>query len=220
MLGWPFSFLPITNSMLFASLFILFFIFLPAATVQSLGYIYAISFALTLYTVTFLVVPWTIALCFASQINNTYVIEHSRLLKVLGIRGLAIYPVVFVEANALTEKGNVTVILNHESIHLAQQKESLVLPFYIMYMFEESIRAVVLGNGYEDGYLQISFEKEAYMNERKKTYLQKRIPFVWFNYMFTRNHNQHWGSVVKYEKLKYVEGRVGYTSGRDFSQPN
>ena len=93
----------------------------------------------------------------------------------------------FVEARALTAKSNPTVLLRHESIHIAQQWECGVLPFYLLYMVEESCRALLLGQGYSRAYFAIGFEREAYAHERKAaTYLSSRRRCAWTRYLFDR----------------------------------
>ena len=49
----------------------------------------------------------------------------------------------------------------HEKIHIAQQKEMLVIPFYLWYFIEWLVRLFKKGNAYQN----ISFEREAYVNE-------------------------------------------------------
>ena len=57
-----------------------------------------------------------------------------------------------------------TIILNHEKIHTKQQIELLFIGFFIVYFFEWIFK----------GYRNISFEKEAYENQRDLDYLKKR----------------------------------------------
>ena len=165
--------------MLFASLFV--FTFIVAPHILSLS----LSTVLSLYTFVFLFIPFFIGYVFGVNINGVRVVEHSKLMKVLSIRGLAIYPVVFVEGDALTKKGNSTVILRHERIHLEQQREMFILPFYIIYLVEETLRAAFQFSGnYDQAYLAICFEREAYGNEAKGTYLRRRVPYAWTQYYF------------------------------------
>lgn len=60
--------------------------------------------------------------------------------------------------------------INHENIHTAQMKELLYIPFYLLYFGEWIIRLFMKGNAYRN----ISFEKEAYSNEKDLTYLNGR----------------------------------------------
>lgn len=70
------------------------------------------------------------------------------------------------------------VLLNLERIHSRQMRELLYIPFYILYVAEWLLRLVQKrGDGYL-AYRSISFEKEAYENERKLDYLHKRPRFA------------------------------------------
>lgn len=66
--------------------------------------------------------------------------------------------------------------MNHERIHLRQQAELLVLPFFIWYGFEFLFRWAHCKNR-QQAYRNISFEREAYTNEKDLDYLKKR-PFL------------------------------------------
>ena len=68
--------------------------------------------------------------------------------------------------------------LNHELIHWKQQTELLIIPFYILYAIEWSIK---IFSG--PAYYRISFEKEAYLNEQNGKYLNTRKPFAWIKYL-------------------------------------
>lgn len=91
--------------------------------------------------------------------------------KILGqnIAGLAFYPFIFIAPGVeITDK-----LLNHEKIHLQQQRELLVIPFYIWYLIALKRK----------GYYNISFEKEAYGNEMNLKYLKNRKLFSFFKYL-------------------------------------
>jgi hypothetical protein len=68
--------------------------------------------------------------------------------------------------------------MNHERIHLRQQIELLVIPFFIWYSIEYLIRLLHYKNK-RQAYLNISFEREAYENEKDLEYLNHR-PFLMF----------------------------------------
>lgn len=65
------------------------------------------------------------------------------------------------------------VLLNHERIHLRQQIELLVIPFYLWYGIEFVVRFFQYKN-WDKAYRTISFEREAYDNESDLEYLKKR----------------------------------------------
>lgn len=75
-------------------------------------------------------------------------------------------------------------VINHESIHINQQLELLVIPFYILYILEWIIKLFIYGG--KKAYYNISFEREAYSNEYDKDYLQNRRPYSWLNYIFKK----------------------------------
>lgn len=82
---------------------------------------------------------------------------------------MALYPFILIN-----RKKNInSVTLNHERIHLAQQLEMLIIPFYIVYLFELLTK----------GYRNISFEKEAYENERNLNYIRERKSYGWTKYL-------------------------------------
>ena len=64
-------------------------------------------------------------------------------------------------------------LLNHEQIHLRQQLELLIVPFYIWYLTEYLILRLK-GLNHKQAYYNISFEKEAYDREYDLDYLLYR----------------------------------------------
>ena len=77
-------------------------------------------------------------------------------------------------------KGKVDdVIINHEQIHTEQMKEVGYLQFYILYLVEWVMNLI---NKKEDAYRSISFEREAYDNEKNLDYLKTRQKFNWKKY--------------------------------------
>lgn len=73
-------------------------------------------------------------------------------------------------------------IIRHELTHWKQQMEMLIIPFYLWYLIEWCIRLFMKGNAYRN----ISFEREAYNNDKKIYYLDKRKPFAWTKYLFKK----------------------------------
>ena len=69
-----------------------------------------------------------------------------------------------------------TTELNHESIHAAQQRELLYIPFFLWYGLEWLFYYLK----YRDllkAYYHIRFEQEAYRHEKDLHYLEKRKHF-------------------------------------------
>lgn len=70
-------------------------------------------------------------------------------------------------------------LMNHERIHTAQQREMLFVFFYLAYFIEWMMRLPMRGNAYRN----ISFEREAYANQRDLDYLKHRRLYAWRHYM-------------------------------------
>ena len=87
-----------------------------------------------------------------------------------GYRGLAFFPFVFVKQRL--DKQN-SVFVNHERIHLRQQLELLIFPFFFLFFLEFCLRWIQFKN-FDLAYRNISFEREAYANEKDLDYLKRR----------------------------------------------
>ena len=85
-------------------------------------------------------------------------------------KGITLWPFVIVKDELCKTD---PVILNHERIHLRQQVEMLVLPFYIWYGLEYTFRLIQYKNRFL-AYRNISFEREAYTNENDLDYVKQR----------------------------------------------
>ena len=96
-----------------------------------------------------------------------------------GYRGLAVFPFVFVKYRLDAQKPS---FVNHEKIHLRQQLELLVLPFFVWYFVEFLVRLIQFKNT-DLAYRNISFEREAYANEKDLNYLQKRSFWKFLKYL-------------------------------------
>ncbi|MGS2739925.1 hypothetical protein [Sinomicrobium sp. M5D2P17] len=94
--------------------------------------------------------------------------------------GLTLWPVIFLKTPELKDD---PVLLNHERIHLRQQLELLILPFYLVYGIEWLIGLIKYRSAYI-AYKNISFEREAYANETNNDYLKSRNPWQFLRYIF------------------------------------
>jgi len=127
------------------------------------------------------------ALSGAAMRDGTRVIEHSDIVDWLEVEAIALWPCVALSGAALTAKGNPTRTLRHERIHLAQQSECLVLPFYALYLAEGLIRYMARD---PLPYDNMCFEAEAFDNERRPSYLRKRQRFAFLNYFTSRTRSR------------------------------
>ena len=96
-----------------------------------------------------------------------------------GYVGLTIYPFIFLKREQLRFDED---LINHEKIHLKQQVELLILPFFILYTLEWFIKFIKYQNGFL-AYKNLSFEREAYINECNLDYLKNRKRWSSFKYL-------------------------------------
>lgn len=106
----------------------------------------------------------------------------SKYLIPKGFRGLTIFPFIIVKDK---EEKDFLSLLLHEKIHIRQQLELLVLPFLIWYAIAFLFRWVQFKNK-KEAYRNISFEREAYANEKDLNYLKSRPFWAFLNYLYIR----------------------------------
>ncbi len=96
----------------------------------------------------------------------------------LKVNGMALFPFILVK---LKKSKFDAVLIRHEIIHLRQQLELLVLPFYFFYLVNYLYNRTVY-NDHHEAYMNIVFEREAYANDVFPDYLQRRKLFSWRKY--------------------------------------
>ena len=86
------------------------------------------------------------------------------------VSAFACWPFVFILKKERTAD---QILLNHERIHLRQQIELLILPFYLIYLTEYLVLLIKHQNR-QKAYRSISFEQEAFEFEASMDYLKRR----------------------------------------------
>ena len=103
------------------------------------------------------------------------------------VGGISLFPFIVLREKYLSKYANWGVlrkrIINHETIHFQQQLELLVIPFYIIYILEYAIKALIYFN-IKKAYRNISFEREAFDNELDFDYLKNRKRYNWIKLIF------------------------------------
>ena len=94
-----------------------------------------------------------------------------------GFVGITLFPFIFLKKKDLKQD---LILINHEKIHLKQQKELLIIFFYLFYVLEWSIKMFTYKNSYLT-YQNLSFEREAYQNENNLSYLKNRKTWNFIN---------------------------------------
>jgi hypothetical protein len=92
--------------------------------------------------------------------------------------GMALYPFILVSR---PEYKVDAVLIRHEQIHLQQQLELLILPFYLLYFFNYVFN-LCRYRDHDKAYLQIRFEREAYQHEKDPDYLNRRRIWAWLRH--------------------------------------
>jgi hypothetical protein len=102
-----------------------------------------------------------------------------RLLKVMSIvvdiAAITLWPFI-ISREEMSED-----VLRHETIHLAQQKELLVIFFYLLYGWDY-LKGLIKYKDKERAYFRIRFEQEAYEKMFDKEYLNTRPRYNWVEY--------------------------------------
>ena len=96
----------------------------------------------------------------------------------MNIGGITLFPFIILN----TRLSKIPAKINHETIHIKQQIELLVIFFYIFYILEHIFRVFQYGS-FREGYRNISFEREAYANEKNLDYLSNRKWYSFLKYL-------------------------------------
>ena len=94
----------------------------------------------------------------------------SKYLIPKGYSGLTFFPFVILRYKNVKDD---LIVINHEKIHIRQQLELLVLPFYIWYFIDFGLKYLKYRDA-KIAYRNIIFEREAYANESNINYLKSR----------------------------------------------
>jgi hypothetical protein len=102
---------------------------------------------------------------------------YNNLIPFKGFAAINFFGVIFARSEYNPLSGST---VNHEAIHTAQMKELGYVFFYLWYVVEWFVRLFIDG---KTAYQNISFEKEAYGNDRDERYLKKRKNYAWLNHL-------------------------------------
>ena len=103
------------------------------------------------------------------------------IIKKLPAAGMAIFPFILLKKEHYK---NDQVIINHEKIHLRQQLELLIFPFYIFYLINYLFN-LCRYRKHDLAYRKIIFEQEAYANEKDLEYLKNGNWFGWLTMLLS-----------------------------------
>lgn len=105
-------------------------------------------------------------------------VVRNSLIPFKGFSAINLFGILFVREDTEINE----YLINHEEIHTEQMKELGYLSFYILYFFEWLYRLVQYKFDSNEAYRNISFEREAYRNDRDLAYLEKRRAYAMWSF--------------------------------------
>lgn len=112
------------------------------------------------------------------------IIVHNNLFLSKWAGGVCIFPFIILrEEYKDSTKYDIRKLVNHETIHFHQCLETLLIGFYVIYLIEFLVKSLI-HRSFRKGYKAISFEIEAYNNEKDYKYIDKRKRFSWVENIF------------------------------------
>ena len=112
------------------------------------------------------------------------VIKNSKIPEALSffidIYAITLFPFIIIK-----DEGN-DYVINHEKIHIEQQKELWVIGFYLLYVYYW-LKGKFKKQSNGDAYMNIPFEREAYTKQYDFNYLENRERNAWKNYLSSRS---------------------------------
>jgi len=104
------------------------------------------------------------------------IVKNSIIPKILSwfmdVKGVTLFPFIFIKGEGDDR------LINHESIHIAQYRETLILGFLFLYLWDFAHGLLKYKNFY-DAYKSIRFEREAYSHDVDPHYLEYRELYAW-----------------------------------------
>ena len=101
-------------------------------------------------------------------------IIYNNIIPFPGFKAINLFGVLFVRNGCTMSESDI----NHEMIHTEQMKEMGYVLFYFWYLVEWLVKLAKLRDS-NKAYRAISFEREAYGNEKNLTYTITRAKYAW-----------------------------------------
>lgn len=92
---------------------------------------------------------------------------------------MAVYPFILVKKEAMKQNA---ILIHHEKIHHRQQLELLIVPFFLLYLFNYLYNLLRYRNHYK-AYREIIFEREAFQMDNDLDYLSRRKMFAFVKFL-------------------------------------
>ena len=108
-------------------------------------------------------------------------IIYNKYIPFKGYDAISFYPFIFVNEGCRFF-GTTGSLIDHEKIHLAQQKELYLIFFYLYYIIFY-LYGLIKYRSHNKAYRNIPFEREAYENDWNEKYLKQRDKNAWTYYL-------------------------------------
>ena len=89
-------------------------------------------------------------------------------------------------------------LIMHETIHLKQQRDLLIIGAILLHIVDTLYGLLVLRLSWYETYLWTSHEQEAYRNQNDSEYLKQRKMFAQFRYLRHKKKFTHTDGVITY----------------------
>ena len=117
---------------------------------------------------------------FLEAFMKPIIIQNSNIPKYLSIfisiSAITLFPFI-ISRDEMSE-----ITIRHEMIHIEQQRELLVIFFYVLYVWYW-LRGKMSGMTNDKAYMNIPFEQEAYRKMYDENYLETREKHAWRKYL-------------------------------------
>lgn len=101
-----------------------------------------------------------------------------KILNKFGIAGITLFPFILLKSDFKKNKPTI----NHEQIHIEQQKELLMIVFFIWYVLAWAYKLLIKKFSADKAYYRIIFEREAYSETNNLKYLKNRQKYNFLKY--------------------------------------
>lgn len=98
----------------------------------------------------------------------------------LKVSAMALFPFILIQRPQFKHDQK---LIRHETIHLYQELELIIIPFYIIYLFNYLIN-LCRYRDHDKAYFHIMFEREAYQREADINYLKHRPFWAWIKFIY------------------------------------
>lgn len=117
------------------------------------------------------------------------ILVKNYFIPIPGFRCLTIWPFIFMRKMSGVRGEFSELDRLHEGVHGEQQKELLVVLFFVIYLLDWLIRLIIYRDALE-AYRNISFEQEAFLYQRDPDYLSRRKRYAWVKYITRKTYKR------------------------------